>query len=248
MATLEQRLAQLPDPAQDALEHAAWWIGRRLEQEKQRRAQMGFDDMLSRLDTALQGANGPRLAEVIRQQFPIALIDEFQDTDPLQYRIFDTVYNISKNDSSTGLFLIGDPKQAIYSFRGADIHTYLYARRATEGRHYNLETNFRSTQNMVNAVNQLFELAEQRADSQGAFLFKQDDTNELPFLAVQAKGRKEQFWVDGQAQAALNIWYLPSAEPLAQDHYLEDMAASSATEIARLLNLAQQHKAGFKDE
>src|SRR5690606_33217523 len=87
MATLAQRLAQRPDPAQDALEQAAWWIGRRLEQEKQRRAQMGFDDMLSRLDTALQGANGPRLAEVIRQQFPVAMIDEFQDTDPLQYRI-----------------------------------------------------------------------------------------------------------------------------------------------------------------
>src|SRR5690606_27667909 len=59
IAILDQRLAQLPDPAQDALGHAAWWIGRRLEQEKQRRAQMGFDDMLSRLDTALQGANGP---------------------------------------------------------------------------------------------------------------------------------------------------------------------------------------------
>ena len=249
MRELPQQLDDLTRALDEqALWHAAQWIEQRFNLEKLQRAEMGFDDMLTRLDQALQGPSGTRLAEVIRQQFPIALIDEFQDTDPLQYRIFDTVYNISENDSSTGLFLIGDPKQAIYSFRGADIHTYLYARRATEGRHYNLETNFRSTQNMVNAVNQLFELAEQRADSQGAFLFKQDDTNELPFLAVQAKGRKEQLWVDGQAQAALNIWHLPSAEPLAQDHYLEDMAASSATEIARLLNLAQQHKAGFKDE
>src|SRR5690554_4125780 len=132
MATLEQRLAQLPDPAQDALEHAAWWIGRRLEQEKQRRAQMGFDDMLSRLDTALQGANGPRLAEVIRQQFPVAMIDEFQDTDPLQYRIFDSIYRVGLNDPDSALLLIGDPKQAIYSFRGADIHTYLQQGRSEE--------------------------------------------------------------------------------------------------------------------
>lgn len=233
---------------EQALWHAAQWIQQRFNLEKLQRAEMGFDDMLTRLDQALQGPSGTRLAEVIRQQFPVALIDEFQDTDPLQYRIFDTVYKISENHSSTGLFLIGDPKQAIYSFRGADIHTYLYARRATEGRHYNLETNFRSTQYMVKAVNQLFELAEQRPDSRGAFLFKHDGESELPFWAVQAKGRKEQFWVDGQAQTALNLWQLASAEPLSQDQYLENMAASSATEIARLLNLAQQHKAGFKDE
>lgn len=233
---------------EQALWHAANWIKQRFHQEKLQRAEMGFDDMLTRLDSALQGPSGRRLAEVIRQQFPIALIDEFQDTDPLQYRIFDTIYNIREDNSDTGLFLIGDPKQAIYSFRGADIHTYLYARRATEGRHYNLETNFRSTQNMVKAVNQLFAWVEHLPDSRGAFLFKQEEENDLPFLPVQAKGRKEQLWVDGQTQAALNIWHLESEEPLSQDQYLEDMAASSATEIARLLNLAQQQKAGFKDE
>lgn len=232
---------------EQALWHAAHWIKQRFHLEKQQRAEMGFDDMLTRLDHALQGPSGERLAQVIRQQFPIALIDEFQDTDPLQYRIFDTIYRIADNNQETGLFLIGDPKQAIYSFRGADIHTYLYARRATEGRHYNLETNFRSTDSMVSAVNQLFKLAEQREHSQGAFLFKQGDTNDLPFLPVQAQGRAECWWVDGAEQPALTFWRLEADEPISRNQYLEDMAASSATEIARLLNLAADSKAGFKD-
>ena len=232
---------------EQALWHAANWIKRRFHLEKQQRAEMGFDDMLTRLDSALQGPTGERLAEVIRQQFPVALIDEFQDTDPLQYRIFDAVYQIDENTSETGLFLIGDPKQAIYSFRGADIHTYLYARDATLGRHYNLDTNFRSTEQMVAAVNSLFELAEQRTAGQGAFLFKQGNKNSLPFLPVQARGRDQQWWVDGAVQPALNAWLIDADEPISRTQYLEDMAASSATEIVRLLNLAQHGQAGFKD-
>ncbi|WP_205340235.1 exodeoxyribonuclease V subunit beta [Denitrificimonas caeni] len=231
---------------EQALWHAAYWIKQRFHLEKQQRAEMGFDDMLTRLDHALQGSSGERLAEVIRQQFPVALIDEFQDTDPLQYRIFDTVYRIAENNPDTGLFLIGDPKQAIYSFRGADIHTYLYARRATAGRHYDLDTNFRSTESMVSAVNQLFQLAEQREHGQGAFLFKQESSNDLPFVPVQAKGRQEQWWVDGAQPPALTVWRLEADEPVSRNQYLEEMAASSATEIARLLNLAAENKAGFK--
>ncbi len=90
MQQLPQQLENLTRAVDEqALWHAANWIKQRFHQEKQQRAEMGFDDMLTRLDSALQGPSGPRLAKVIRQQFPIALIDEFQDTDPLQYRIFD---------------------------------------------------------------------------------------------------------------------------------------------------------------
>ncbi|HHX35885.1 MAG TPA: exodeoxyribonuclease V subunit beta [Gammaproteobacteria bacterium] len=247
MRDLPEQLDRLSHALDEqALWHAAHWVKQRFNLEKQQRAEIGFDDMLTRLDYALQGPSGERLAEVIRQQFPIAMIDEFQDTDPLQYRIFDTVYRIAENNRETGLFLIGDPKQAIYSFRGADIHTYLYARRATADRHYNLETNFRSTKSMVSAVNQLFTLAEHREEGQGAFLFRQGEINELPFLPVQAKGREEQWWVDGVLQPALTVWRLDADEPISRNQYLEDMAASSATEIARLLNLAANDKAGFK--
>ncbi|KIP88084.1 MULTISPECIES: exodeoxyribonuclease V subunit beta [Pseudomonas] len=241
MATLKAQLDGLPAPGDAALRHAAAWIRQRFDREKRQRAEMGFDDMLTRLDDALQSDSGPRLAEVIRQQFPVALIDEFQDTDPLQYRIFDTLYQVEANRSDCGLFMIGDPKQAIYSFRGADIHTYLRARRATAGRHYNLDTNFRSSEHMVEAVNGLFQLAESREDGQGAFLLRDD----LPFIAVGAQGRKEVWTVESEAQPALNLWQLPSDEAVAKGRYLDALAASAASEIVRLLVLGQQQRAGF---
>ena len=115
---------------------------RGVEAAKQRLAQMGYDDMLARLDQALHGISGERLAQTIAQQYPVALIDEFQDTDPLQWRIFQRIYAERQH---TGLLLIGDPKQAIYSFRGADIHTYLHARRRADAPTWTLDTNYRST-------------------------------------------------------------------------------------------------------
>ena len=177
-----------PTRRDDLLRHAARWTAERFADEQARRAQMGFDDLLTRLDAALQGANGPRLAALIREQFPVALIDEFQDTDPLQYRIFNAVYDVAANAQDTALVLIGDPKQAIYAFRGADIHTYLAARRDTEGRHATLGTNFRSTPEMVEAVNRVFLQAEARDQGQGAFLFRERGQNPLPFLAVRGAG------------------------------------------------------------
>ncbi len=92
---------------------------------KRRRGELGFDDMLSRLDEALRGDSGETLASAIRQRFPVAMIDEFQDTDPQQYRIFRRIW---RRQPETALLLIGDPKQAIYAFRGADIFTYMKAR------------------------------------------------------------------------------------------------------------------------
>ncbi|SDS49719.1 DNA helicase/exodeoxyribonuclease V, beta subunit [Pseudomonas oryzae] len=241
MLLLPGRLQALAGPAEPALRHAAAWVRQRFEQEKRRRAEMGFDDMLSRLDAALQGDNGAQLAGVIRAQFPVALIDEFQDTDPLQYRIFDAIYRIETNSPDSGLFLIGDPKQAIYAFRGADIHTYLRARRATAGRHENLDTNFRSNQALVAAVNRVFALAERRPGGQGAFLFQ----DELPFVEVLASGRQERWQVAGETPPALSLWQLASEEPLSAGAYQSEMAARAATEIARLLGLGQQHRAGF---
>ncbi|MFA5678939.1 MAG: exodeoxyribonuclease V subunit beta [Pseudomonas sp.] len=244
MATLEERLAALPDPSEEALMHAAYWISRTFEREKRRRAQMGFDDMLTRLDAALQGPNGERLAEVIRRQFPVALIDEFQDTDPLQYRIFDSIYRVEQNDQDTALLLIGDPKQAIYSFRGADIHTYLRARQATEGRHENLDTNFRSSQSMVDAVNHVFLDADRRLAS-GAFLFRQGEHNQLPFHAVGARGRDEVWTVDGSPAPALSVWHLASDKALSGDDYRQAMAERCASAMVKLLRGGQQGSAGF---
>ncbi|WP_057413742.1 exodeoxyribonuclease V subunit beta, partial [Pseudomonas syringae group genomosp. 3] len=245
MAQLKAALDGLPKPDAAVLQHAAQWVSARFEEEKRRRAEMGFDDMLLRLDGALHGAGGERLATLIREQFPVALIDEFQDTDPVQYRIFDSIYRLEGNDEQTGLFLIGDPKQAIYAFRGADIYTYLRARQATDGRWHTLDTNYRSSHAMVESVNHVFTRAEQRPEGRGAFLFRDEKGNQVPFADALAQGRKETLEVDGTALTALTVWHLESEQPVSGVVYRQQLASSCASEIVRLLNAGQQGRAGF---
>lgn len=249
MPGLKADLDNLPTPDAAVLQHAAQWVGARFEEEKRRRAEMGFDDMLLRLDIALQTEGGERLATLIREQFPVALIDEFQDTDPVQYRIFETIYRIEDNNPESGLFLIGDPKQAIYAFRGADIYTYLRARQATAGRLHTLDTNFRSSHGMVEAVNHVFERAESRELGRGAFLFRErSGETPVPFQPVKSQGRKERLQIDEQPVAALNIWHLSADQPLSGVVYRQQLACACASEITTLLNAGQQGRAGFVRE
>jgi exodeoxyribonuclease V beta subunit len=243
-AAFDRLIGQLADLNVDAalLSHAAREIGRRFVQAKHRRAQMGFDDLLTMLQKALQSPGGQPLAAVIRTQFPVALIDEFQDTDPVQYEIFKRVY---LDQPDTGLLMIGDPKQAIYAFRGADIHTYLAARKDAGDRHYTLGKNYRSSEALVGAVNRIFSAATQHP--QGAFLFE----NQIPFHNIGVQGGKGGWVVDGQSLNGLHIWQLPQTEPVkktGEDGYIEQMARCAASEIVRLLNLArlQPPRAGFQ--
>ncbi|MBV4506902.1 exodeoxyribonuclease V subunit beta [Pseudomonas sp. BW13M1] len=247
MESLREQLQGLASPDARLLEHAAAWVSARFEVEKRRRAEMGFDDMLLRLEHALGSDSGERLAALIREQFPVALIDEFQDTDPVQYGIFERIYRITENNPDTGLFMIGDPKQAIYAFRGADIFTYLAARRATAGRLHSLDTNYRSSQAMVAAVNRVFLQAEERAEGRGAFLFRAQGDNPLPFVEVRAKGRGEQLLIAGQPSAALHCWQLESDEPVSSTAYRQQLAASCASHIVELLEGGQQGVSGFAD-
>jgi len=219
-------------------------LAARFEQLQQQRAELGHDDMLTRLRDALAGDNGDKLAAAIRAQYPIAMVDEFQDTDPVQYEIFNRIYNLAQNDPNTGIFLIGDPKQAIYSFRNADIYTYLKARRNTQGRHYTLATNYRSSQAMVDACNALFKRAEDF--DKGAFLFKKTDSegnphNELPFLPVAAKGLDRVFVDDSGEAAAALTWSVNASlnekgKPLTKESYIELAATHHANTVSRLLN------------
>ncbi|MBO3277686.1 exodeoxyribonuclease V subunit beta [Pseudomonas schmalbachii] len=237
-----------PNIAPSLLLHALGEVRAALEAEKQRRAELGFDDLLIRLDRALAGPGGGHLAERIREQFPVALIDEFQDTDPLQYRIFERIYRIADNPPDLGLFLIGDPKQAIYAFRGADIHTYLRARAATAGRHYTLGTNYRSTVDMVAAANGCFAFAEKH--ERGAFRFA-DETGEnpVPFHGVEANGRDEVLELDGQPAPAMTFWTLDNdGQVVGSTLYRKEMAARCASAIRDWLTLAQQDRAGFRKE
>lgn len=120
--------------------------------EKETLNQLYFQDLLHYLDKALQKVDGPKLAATIRKRFPAAMIDEFQDTDAIQYRIFSLLFQGGK----ASLFLIGDPKQAIYAFRGADIFTYLKAREETAEQIYTMGVNWRSDPSLIQAVNALF--------------------------------------------------------------------------------------------
>ncbi|HEX7816250.1 exodeoxyribonuclease V subunit beta [Dyella sp.] len=219
------------------LAHAAPWVRARLEALKQQRSQIGFDDMLQRLDRALRGHSGHRLAQTLAGHYPVALIDEFQDTDPLQWRIFERIYGERRD---CGLLLIGDPKQAIYSFRGADIHTYLRARDAAIPPIWTLDTNHRSTDAMVDAVNRLFVHGDTHAD--GAFGFGAT----LPFQPVAAKGRGERFIHQDRKVPALTFALLDTDEPMSVGVFRHAMAEHAAAQLIAWLDAATQGHCGFK--
>ncbi|HDS4604992.1 TPA: exodeoxyribonuclease V subunit beta [Citrobacter freundii] len=186
-------------------------------EEKRRRGELGFDDMLSRLDAALRSESGDALATAIRTRFPVAMIDEFQDTDPQQYRIFRRIW---QHQPDTALLLIGDPKQAIYAFRGADIFTYMKARSEVSA-HYTLDTNWRSAPGMVNSVNTLF------SQMDDAFMFR-----EIPFSPVKfaEKNQSLQFVLHGETQPAMSMW-LMEGESCGVGDYQNYMAQVCATQI-----------------
>ncbi|MBT5229692.1 MAG: exodeoxyribonuclease V subunit beta, partial [Methylococcales bacterium] len=225
-----------------------------LAERKQQAGVLSFNDLLVKLGEALSFS--PKLAEQVRKQYPVAMIDEFQDTDPIQYHIFKTIYPAEDDSGKTGLFMIGDPKQAIYSFRGADVFTYIKARRTTpDHAQYTLETNWRSTTAMVNAVNAVFEQAEQ------PFIYEQD----IQFHPVKAADTTTEpaILIDGIASKALHIiqfktnasneydcGYLNPATQKKVKHKAirrnwasDNSAEFVANEIARLLTLSQQGKA-----
>ncbi len=244
LAQLPNALDALPEPRNDLLIHAVQWCRARLEREQERRAEMGPNDLLTHLDRALKGPNKEALAAQIQRQFPVALIDEFQDTDPIQYRIFNAVYDVATPRRDSAILLIGDPKQAIYAFRGADIFTYLQARQDTDGRHVTLGTNFRSSRAMVAAVNHCFSYADQH--DAGAFLFRDDGgDNPLPFNPVNAKGTKETLVHNGKPLAAMTLWPLESEEPLSKTAYQTEMAERCVSHMAALLEAGRQQQAGF---
>ncbi len=128
----------------------------RITADKSELGQFDYDDMLELVWEALRDDHrGPELATRLRTRMPWAMIDEFQDTDPVQWEIFRTIW---VHPAANGLTIVGDPKQAIYGFRGADVQTYLNARdemlRAGATR-VALTTNRRSTERLVEAVNHL---------------------------------------------------------------------------------------------
>ena len=178
------------------------------------------------------------------------MIDEFQDTDPDQYAIFNAIYRLATQPAGSAIYLIGDPKQAIYAFRGADIYTYLQARRDTEGRHFTLARNFRSSHAMVAATNGIFGPAEQQ-QAKKAFLFNSARGNEVPFVEVDAQGQKETLVIDGEEVSdALQLWLNDNQEDsekaIAKGVYNEQQASACASYIVHLLQGADAGKTGIR--
>ncbi len=163
-----------------------------------------FDDLLTRTAAALDGPRGEALAARVRADYPQALIDEFQDTDDLQYRILRRVYgDWCGGGADLGLFLIGDPKQAIYGFRGADIFTYIAARRQAqgEGQVHTLDTNRRSAAALVAAVNRFFGRVRK------PFIFEPDICFEP--VKSQSDADRAPLLIGGQTAAPLVLRWLP---------------------------------------
>lgn len=265
-AVLHQALQQLPAFGPQFRQHAVTHVQARLDWLKQRAGQLGFEDLQQRLYDALHGPNGAVLRQRIVQQYPIALIDEFQDTSPLQYAIFNRIYDSKhaaapKADADVhvdppcahALLMIGDPKQSIYGFRGADIHSYLRARRATAGRHHVLGINYRSSAALVDIVNHCFAQADAQLRT-GVFGYASSGSgdghrdrhdNPLPFLAVRAQGHRHTLVHRPRADAPPEPWpalhvlhELPSeAQPLSKTAVQKRVFAQRAAErIVHWLN------------
>ncbi|MCH7372899.1 exodeoxyribonuclease V subunit beta [Aeromonas sp. MR16] len=231
---IDALLASRPGIRDLVLQRAARVVRERMQASKRQAHQLSFDDLLKDLDGALGSSLGERLCERIRASYRVAMIDEFQDTDPQQYRIFHRLYG-GKQD--TALLMIGDPKQAIYGFRGADIFTYIQARRNVSA-HYSLGRNYRSSAALVAAVNGLFERAKD------PFIYEAD----IPFLPVEAQGKGRALMLEGQAAPVLHCWQLGGQPTFNRGEYQSLMARATAAEIHRLLSLAREGKALLGDQ
>lgn len=219
------------------LQQARSYLKQELGSRKGRQRLLGYDDLLVQVDAALRApGSGPRLVQALRSRYRAVLVDEFQDTDPVQYRIFSAICA----ESGYPFHMIGDPKQAIYSFRGGDIFTYMQAKRETPSGHcFTMTTNHRSAPGMVAVVNALF------ARRPDAFVF----ADAIPFHPVAAGGRVQEdaFLLKGTASKPLQVLLFSqgSDNPLAKDMADRQAAELAARAIAELLQLAAQGRASI---
>ncbi len=192
------------------------FAGKQLESRKKSRNTQFFDDLLVRVHRALQSPQAGLLTRAIQEQYQAALVDEFQDTDPIQYGIFSRLFG-----AGGPLYLIGDPKQAIYGFRGADIFAYMKA--AKEARQkYTLTTNWRSSPAVIAGVNAIF------SGNKTPFVF-----DEIGFYPARPAPDKAAAACDG-----LVMWLagLGQEKLLSRDDAVEMISNQAAQEISNLLS------------
>ena len=172
--------------------------GTRIALLKQQQRLQTYDDMIDGVADALAGERGDALAAALRTQYAVALVDEFQDTDARQWMIFNRVFGSGSDEPA--LFLIGDPKQAIYGFRGGDVHTYLDAAALAE-RAPALRQNFRSRPAVLAAIDALY------AQAGGSAFIDQ----RIVFHPVESGGKRADadYQRRGSNAPALTVWQAP---------------------------------------
>jgi len=174
---------------------------------KEKQHILTFDDLIVKLyevlsDEAESPENQP-LTNLIREKFKLAFVDEFQDTDKIQYKIFKCIFGDNKEH---GFFMIGDPKQSIYKFRGADIYSYLQAKEDSNAQ-YSLQNNYRSEKGMIKAVNSLFEFKNNIFASPGGL-----KSAKIDFIPAEfGESPKKTIFKDARSgnnssQANLHLW------------------------------------------
>lgn len=212
--------------------HALSEVSSTLQMYKERLSLLAPDDLLVRLHQALTGPRGDLLAGAIRQDYPAALIDEFQDTDPVQFAIFSRLYQRDNDQQMDAcLIMIGDPKQAIYGFRGADIFTYIEAKRGVDqDRQFTLGTNWRSTADLVNSVNCLFSSRDE------GFLFR----DAIPFIDVKGARGNTGIIKSDEPQHSLIFHHLVNGDgPITFAKAAPFLAVNTANEIVDYLTSGQ---------
>ncbi|PRJ57180.1 exodeoxyribonuclease V subunit beta [Haemophilus influenzae] len=232
-AELEKRVNALMTPdllSKLTLYHYRQGLQQKLLDYKLNHQEKSFDDLLRLLCEALQGLQGDELAEMIRFQYPFAMIDEFQDTDSQQYAIFSKIYR-DNPEKNTGFIMIGDPKQAIYRFRGADIFTYLKASDEAQSR-FELTKNYRSEKHLVDGVNALFDFP------QSPFIYQN-----INFTTVDSRDDHLRFYLNGKAEPAYRF-YLTKSDKVNKT----EMAKICAISIQHWLKSAVENQAVFQNE
>ena len=194
-----------------------------------------FDDLLIQVKKALEGKGKNELSKAIREKYKAALVDEFQDTDSVQYDIFSHLFS---SDQSV-LFMIGDPKQAIYGFRGADIFSYLKAAHHADSK-YTLTKNFRSNPDLITAVNTIF------SNIKKPFVF-----DEILFeKAISGKKLKPVESPGTPFGTPFKLWYLSSkgisvkGRPINKTEAVQIISKAVANEIYQLISSAHSFKEG----
>ena len=212
--------------------------------KRQQRVQT-YDDLIDRVADAIDGPHAADLVQRLRAQYAVALVDEFQDTDARQWRIFDHVFgaaSAARHGQAPALFVIGDPKQAIYGFRGGDVETYLAARDTAEEAPP-LSSNFRSRPSVLRAVSALYAQAQIVADA--------DDRVPPPFIdprigfrEVQPGGvrRDDDFLRHGMPAPALTVWRAPLPDEVDSKGKPKPYKAGRSRELATQACVAAIHR------